>query len=156
MSGTSMATPIVTGAVVNMIAVEAIKNPNKILTPKEIKDRLRSDAENSYADKMNKKISMNNFDYGLCWKYPSEFTLSDCFTWWLRSTLDAEGNLIALSSVRQTYPYSVYIGKYFNRDATLISNYSFPELDFSEPLPSKLQLRTNPLGTMFTNIFKNR
>lgn len=122
-SGTSMATPIVTGAVVNMIAVEAIKNPNKILTPQEIKDRLRFDAENSYAANINEKIklTMYNFDYSLCWRYPSEFTLNDCLNWWILPTYENR-KLIAQSSVNQTYPYSVYIGKYFNKDA-LISNY---------------------------------
>jgi hypothetical protein len=132
-SGTSMATPIVTGAVVNMIAVESIKNPNKILTPQEIKNRLRSDAENTANIKnaentsINEKIQMYSYyDYGLCWKPPSEFTVTDCFTWWLSSTRDEQGNIIVPSSVMQTYPYSVYIGKY-TKDGNLISNYLFLE-----------------------------
>ena len=131
-SGTSMAAPIVTGAVVNMIAVEAIKNPNKILTPQEIKYRLQSDAENTANIKnaentasINEKITMvNNYKYK-CWEYPSEFTEKDCLTWWftpITPTVDSSGNIIAASSLDQTYPYGVYIGRY-TKDGKLIENY---------------------------------
>lgn len=122
LSGTSMATPVVVGAVVNMIAVEAIKNPNKILTPQEIKDRLRSDAENSYAANTNEKIKMDNPNKYLCWKPSSEFKIDDCDKWWFKPTVDRNGNIIAASSLDQTYPYSIYIGRY-TKNGELISNY---------------------------------
>jgi hypothetical protein len=123
-SGTSMAAPIVTGAVVNMIAVEAMKNPNKILTPQEIKNRLRSDAENSYAANTNEKIKMVNPRKDLCWASPSEFKKNDCYNWWFNPTVNRRnGNIIALSSLDQTYPYSVYIGRYTTKDGNLIENY---------------------------------
>ena len=121
-SGTSMAAPIVTGAVVNMIAVEAMKNPNKILTPQEIKNRLRSDAENSHAAKINEKIKMVNPRKDLCWAPPSEFEIYDCNNWWFDPTVDRNGNIIARSSLDQTYEYSVYIGRY-TKNGNLISNY---------------------------------
>jgi hypothetical protein len=119
-----MAAPIVTGAVVNMIAVEAMKNPNKILTPQEIKNRLRSDAENSYAANTNEKIKMVNPRKDLCWASPSEFKKNDCYNWWFNPTVNRRnGNIIALSSLDQTYPYSVYIGRYTTKDGNLIENY---------------------------------
>jgi subtilisin family serine protease len=48
--GTSMAAPVVAGACVNMLAVEAKRNLNSILTPQQIKNRLREDAINSSND----------------------------------------------------------------------------------------------------------
>jgi subtilisin family serine protease len=101
-SGTSMAAPIVTGAVVNMIKAESDKNPPKILTPSKIKQRLQNDSKNSYLNKKNEKISMKNNLISLCWRNPpSNFDETDCRNWWFNT-----------NNLQKTYPYSLYIGKY--------------------------------------------
>lgn len=117
LSGTSMAAPIVTGAVVNMIKLESMRNPNKILKPSEIKKRLQDDSINSFNDSLNgttrnEKISMINKSQSLCWKQPpSKFNQTDCNNFWF-----TPGNL------QKTRPYSLYIGSY-NKDGVPISNY---------------------------------
>jgi hypothetical protein len=57
-SGTSMATPVVTGSIVNMIArsmIDGIK-----LTPNEIKNNLQKDAHESFKNKINPEIIIND------------------------------------------------------------------------------------------------
>ena len=46
----------------------------------------------------------------------------DCNNWWFDPTVDRNGNIIARSSLDQTYEYSVYIGRY-TKNGNLISNY---------------------------------
>lgn len=60
-SGTSMATPVVTGSIVNMVAL-SMKN-GIILTPDQIKSRLQRDAHNSY-DGKNPIINETKKEYG--------------------------------------------------------------------------------------------
>lgn len=113
-SGTSMATPIVTGAVVNMIKVESVKNPGKILTPSEIKQRLQDDSIQSYNvdSTLNRKIVMENKSESLCWRpQTSIFTEGDCKKWWLNT-----------NNLEKTRPYSLYIGPY-TKDEKIITNY---------------------------------
>lgn len=119
LSGTSMATPIVTGAVVHMIKVESIRNPRKILTPSEIKQRLQDDSINSFNDNSlngntrNKQISMTNKSKSLCWKQPpSYFNQTDCNNFWF-----APGNL------QKTRSYSLYVGNY-KKNNQIVSNYN--------------------------------
>jgi subtilisin family serine protease len=59
-SGTSMAAPVVTGAVVNMVA-RSMKN-GKILTPYQIKARLQADAINAYKEGNNPILDDTNKD----------------------------------------------------------------------------------------------
>jgi Subtilase family len=61
-SGTSMATPVVTGSIVNMVA-RSMKN-GKILTPYEIKTRLQGDAQKSFKDEINPIINDTKNEYG--------------------------------------------------------------------------------------------
>lgn len=121
LSGTSMSTPFVTGAVVNMIKVESMRNPSKILTPSEIKQRLQEDSINSFNDNSlngntrNKQISMKMTDKSksLCWKQPpSYYNKTDCNNFWF-----APGNL------EKTRSYSLYIGNY-KINNQLVSNYN--------------------------------
>ena len=108
-SGTSMAAPVVTGAIVLMLSVEARRNPNTILTPLEIKNRLREDATNSFNDSRNPTIILKNPRFSKCWTKKDTFSESECNKWW-RETLP------------ETYPYSVYIGRY-TKDGETIQNY---------------------------------
>jgi subtilisin family serine protease len=95
--GTSMATPIVAGACVNMLAVEARRNPTNVLTPQQIKNRLREDAINSSNDNAsrNPRILM---PIRICPEPPEV-----CIT----SGTDA--NTLPFPA---TFPHSVYIGRY--------------------------------------------
>jgi len=61
-SGTSMATPVVTGSIVTMVAL-SMKN-GKILTPNDIKSNLQRDAQNSYNDGNNPIINDTKKEYG--------------------------------------------------------------------------------------------
>ena len=116
LSGTSMATPIVTGAVVNMINVEYRRDPSKILTPSEIKQRLQDDSKNSSlnGNTQNEKISMINNSKSLCWENPppSNYNETDCNNFWFTP-----------KNLEKTYPYSLYIGSYNNENGVPISNY---------------------------------
>lgn len=122
-NGTSMAAPIVTGAIVNMLAVEAMRNPNKTLTPAEIRDRLRNDAEGSFNNNnnnnppisINPRISMNNPSANLCWtKINSQFSETDCNTYWFSQQQP--------NALNRTYPYSLFIGSY-TKDGATVQNY---------------------------------
>jgi len=115
LSGTSMAAPIVTGAVVNMIRAELNKT-GTILTPSEIKQRLQNDSEESYNDinfnvSRNEKIVMTNNVRSLCWTPPSSFTQTECNTWWFTP-----------NNLQKTRPYSLYVGSY-KKNGVSISNY---------------------------------
>jgi subtilisin family serine protease len=116
LSGTSMATPIVTGAVVNMINVEYRRDPSKILTPSEIKQRLQDDSKNSSlnGNTQNEKISMINNSKSLCWENPppSNYNETDCNNFWFTP-----------KNLEKTYPHSLYIGSYNNENGVPISNY---------------------------------
>lgn len=113
-NGTSMAAPLVTGSIVNMIAVQAMRNPNKTLTPAEIRDRLRNDAEGSFDNNRNPKIDMNNTSRSLCWtRSGSQFTEEECIKYWFNGSP---------SVLKQTYPYSLYIGSY-TKDGATVQNY---------------------------------
>ena len=59
-NGTSMAAPVVTGAIVNMVAL-SMKN-EKILTPYKIKARLQADAINAYKESNNPILDDTNKD----------------------------------------------------------------------------------------------
>jgi subtilisin family serine protease len=100
--GTSMSAPIVAGACVNMLAVEARRNPTNVLTPQQIKNRLREDAINSSNDNsgpnnasLNPRILM---PIRICPEPPEV-----CIT----SGTDA--NTLPFPA---TFPHSVYIGRY--------------------------------------------
>ena len=107
--GTSMSAPIVAGACVNMLAVEARRNPTNVLTPEQIKNRLREDAKNSSNepnnDSRNPQIQMPE---RICPEPPEE-----CIT----SGTDA--NTVPFPA---TFPHSVYIGLYI-RDNIAVRNY---------------------------------
>jgi hypothetical protein len=81
--GTSMAAPVVAGAVVNMLTVEAGN-----LTPQQIKQRLQDDAKNSFQSGNNAEVRL-----------PIQYR-GDC----------PETNNIC--TFPPTFPYSVYIGKH--------------------------------------------
>lgn len=134
-SGTSMAAPIVTGAICNMLAVEAMRNPNNILTPAEIRQRLRNDAECSFNNNnnnnppvsINPQISMNNPSTNLCWAYtpnpdpdgdplPPLFSEAECNNNWFTSIGGQP------SALNRTYPYSLFIGSY-TKDGATVQNY---------------------------------
>jgi subtilisin family serine protease len=83
LNGTSMATPIVAGAIVNMLTVEAGN-----LTPQQIKQRLQDDAINSFQSRNNAEIRL-----------PVQYR-GDC----------PETNNIC--TFPPTFPYSVYVGKH--------------------------------------------
>lgn len=83
LNGTSMATPIVAGAVVNMLTVEAGN-----LTPQQIKQRLQDDAKNSFQSGNNQVVRL-----------PVQYR-GDC----------PETNNIC--TFPPTFPYSVYVGKH--------------------------------------------
>ena len=82
-NGTSMATPIVAGAIVNMLTVEAGN-----LTPQQIKERLKNDAINSFQSGHNAEVRL-----------PVQYR-GDC----------PETNNIC--TFPPTFPYSVYVGKH--------------------------------------------
>jgi subtilisin family serine protease len=100
--GTSMSAPIVAGACVNMLAVEARRNPTNVLTPQQIKNRLREDAINSSNDNSGPNNASRNprilMPERICPEPPEE-----CIT----SGTDA--NTVPFP---ETFPYSVYIGRY--------------------------------------------
>jgi subtilisin family serine protease len=107
--GTSMSAPIVAGACVNMLAVEAIRNPTNVLTPQQIKTRLREDAINSYNEpnnaSRNPQIQMPE---QICPEPPV-----------ICITSGTNANTVPFPA---TFPYSVYIGLYIRNDRA-VRNY---------------------------------
>ena len=106
-SGTSMAAPTVTGAIALMLSVQAKRDPTVVLTPEQIKNKLRDDAINSFNDNKNPRIKLENRQFYRCWR--QTFTEEECNTWW-RDTLP------------ETYPYSLFIGSYTKNGET-VQNY---------------------------------
>jgi subtilisin family serine protease len=104
--GTSMATPIVAGACVNMIAVESRRNPNTILNPRQIKNRLRYDAINS----------LNNNSAGVYGQTgPSlnpiiRMPILACLQPTCTGNPGATGS--GFGPFPTTFPYSVFIGRH--------------------------------------------
>jgi subtilisin family serine protease len=105
--GTSMATPVVAGAIVLMLSVEAKRNSNT-LTPQQIKNRLREDAEDSFND----NSGANNISRNPRIVLPIEF-IGNC------PPLPPPPTNICTFPFPTTYPYSVCIGSY----TKIVQNY---------------------------------
>jgi subtilisin family serine protease len=131
LNGTSMSTPVVTGAVALMLTRQANTNSNTTLNPQQIKDKLRQDAFNSFNNSRNPEIIMENTMFSLCWELPtSRFSERHCNIRWnnpsgrfdnpYQNTCPRpNGNNDAY---QHTYPYGLYIGSYV-KDGETIQNY---------------------------------
>ena len=110
--GTSMAAPVVAGACVNMLAVEARRNPTNVLTPQQIRNRLREDAINSSNDNGGPNNASRNpriqMPIRICPEPPA-----------ICITSGTNANTVPFSV---TFPHSVFIGLYIN-NSTAVRNY---------------------------------
>lgn len=110
--GTSMAAPIVAGACVNMLAVEARRNPTNVLTPQQIKTRLREDAINSSNDNGGPNNASRNPQIQMpirtCPEPPA-----------ICITSGTNANTVPFPV---TFRHSVFIGRYIN-NSTDVRNY---------------------------------
>ena len=105
-SGTSMATPIVAGACVNMIAVESRKNPNIILTPQQIRNWLRDDAINSSNNNSAGVYGQTGPSLNPIIRVPNLACLQPTCT----GSPDTTGS--GFGPFPTTFPYSVFIGRH--------------------------------------------
>lgn len=110
--GTSMAAPVVAGACVNMLAVEARRNPTNVLTSQQIKTRLSEDAINSSNDNGGPNNASRNpriqMPIRICPEPPA-----------ICITSGTNANTVPFPV---TFPHSVFIGRYIN-NSTAVQNY---------------------------------